>query len=808
MGCSTSRLDNEEVVLLCKERKKFMKRAVDQRYALATAHVCYIHSLRNIGIALRNFAEGESVEIVDGLEEVSCVASPVLTLPTNTTPEAIENGPVAAAAPLPSPSPSPSESSPSSPTQHPQKESLSSPTSSDTTPHMSSYDSPHYHRSVANHSMSYEERPLSPEGIRMDSYVLPQYGMHDFFGSTAPQVPLGTSANGSVSRRHYTPPPPSPPRNFAWEFFNPFIPLEDPFGFHEEKRLSRTSDDDLKQVREEEGIPDLEEDDQRDDDGSMEEEEEEKEAMQVEDWSVEDAAYAVNLSHSHEQPETYRVSAGGKEKNEKEELHIVENNESDEVINEQRVETTNAVSDEVISEQKDLAVLDSKRGRNLFDVMRDIEDQFIRAYDSGKEVARMLEANKVHYQSSLTEIKEHSAKVLNAITWHRSSSSSSPLSKSHIASCSKELIVNNSNDLGEDCGMISGSHASTLERLYAWEKKLYDEVKAGERTRITYERKCIQLRNQDSKGDDPQAVDKTRVAIKDLHTRIRVAIQAIDLVSKKIQKLRDEELQPQLAELLQGLMRMWKVMLESHQTQNQIINEARSLDKFVSGSICSESHRQATIQLEYELKKWHLSFSNWISAQKAYVESLNGWLLNCVIQEPEGSMKGRISFSPRRVGAPPIFSICKDWVPAFDKLPEQEVVDAIRYFAVNVRILWAQQDEEQRQKRKADNFAKSLDRRVTSLQRVDPQISLYEKHELEQGQAITADRKMSIESFRKNVEEGKSTLNTLQTGLTCIFVALTDFATVSLRTYEQLYTHSERPKLTYENVCTPHIKDD
>lgn len=25
--------------------------------------------------------------------------------------------------------------------------------------------------------------------------------------------------------------------------------------------------------------------------------------------------------------------------------------------------------------------------------------------------------------------------------------------------------------------MISGSHSSTLDRLYAWERKLYDEVK-------------------------------------------------------------------------------------------------------------------------------------------------------------------------------------------------------------------------------------------------------------------------------------------------------------------------------------------
>lgn len=32
-------------------------------------------------------------------------------------------------------------------------------------------------------------------------------------------------------------------------------------------------------------------------------------------------------------------------------------------------------------------------------------------------------------------------------------------------------------DFFEDFCMIAGSHASSLDRLYAWEKKLYDEVK-------------------------------------------------------------------------------------------------------------------------------------------------------------------------------------------------------------------------------------------------------------------------------------------------------------------------------------------
>lgn len=74
----------------------------------------------------------------------------------------------------------------------------------------------------------------------------------------------------------------------------------------------------------------------------------------------------------------------------------------------------------------------------------------------------------------------------------------------------------------------------------------------GERIRIAYEKKCIQLRNQDVNGDEPGAVDRTRAAIRDLHTRLKVSMHTVESVSMRIEKLRDEELHPQLLELLQG----------------------------------------------------------------------------------------------------------------------------------------------------------------------------------------------------------------------------------------------------------------
>ncbi|PNX68095.1 hypothetical protein L195_g055982, partial [Trifolium pratense] len=64
------------------------------------------------------------------------------------------------------------------------------------------------------------------------------------------------------------------------------------------------------------------------------------------------------------------------------------------------------VANENVGEQKGLAVLDTPaEGRELLEALKDIEDHFIRAYESGKNVTKMLEANRIPLHSSLEEIK-------------------------------------------------------------------------------------------------------------------------------------------------------------------------------------------------------------------------------------------------------------------------------------------------------------------------------------------------------------------------------------------------------------------
>lgn len=54
------------------------------------------------------------------------------------------------------------------------------------------------------------------------------------------------------------------------------------------------------------------------------------------------------------------------------------------------------------------------------------------------------------------------------------------------------------------------------------------------------------------KGDDPSSLEKTGATIRDLHTQIKVSIHSVEAISKRIETLRDEELQPQLLELVKG----------------------------------------------------------------------------------------------------------------------------------------------------------------------------------------------------------------------------------------------------------------
>lgn len=72
--------------------------------------------------------------------------------------------------------------------------------------------------------------------------------------------------------------------------------------------------------------------------------------------------------------------------------------------------------------------------------------------------------------------------------------------------------------------------------------------------RIIHERKCRKLKYLDESGAEAPKIESTRTSIRKLSTKIRIALQYIDSISNTINKLRDEDLCPQIDEFIQGLV--------------------------------------------------------------------------------------------------------------------------------------------------------------------------------------------------------------------------------------------------------------
>ncbi|KAF2300084.1 hypothetical protein GH714_008106 [Hevea brasiliensis] len=245
---------------------------------------------------------------------------------------------------------------------------------------------------------------------------------------------------------------------------------------------------------------------------------------------------------------------------------------------------------------------------------------------------------------------------------------------------------------------LNGSVASTfLKACFSCGKTLVKFKKASWMVRREYDVKRTILRQLESKGEHSSKIDKTRAVVKDLHSRIRVAIHRIDSISKRIEELRDKELQPQLEELIDGLSRMWVVMFECHKLQFHIISIAYT-NGSAKISIQSESHRQIVILLENELNSLSSCFTKWIGAQKSYLQAINDWLFKCVLLPEKPTKKKRKQQSPsltlRRSG-PPIYVTCGTWLDKLEALPAKQVVDATKGLAGETAHLLPRQEKNQ-----------------------------------------------------------------------------------------------------------------
>ncbi|XP_052186577.1 protein ROLLING AND ERECT LEAF 2-like [Diospyros lotus] len=693
MGATSSKIEEDKALQLCRERKKFVREALDGRCSLAATHVGYINMLRIVGTVLRKFAEPEAPNGSFSYTSASATQEP----PVRT------------------------ERSPSQLSLFSQTVSLNV----DATESMSPSCSPTSGQYQVNHmqfmgsvSEKVEEKPSTPiMGFIASSKILQRNKLH------STELPETQSTETT----------PFPSETPPWDYFGLSHPIDNQFSSQDRRGLNLDQELDnaniSSELREEEGISESEVDENKDHypgrENSQEDSEDEFDEPSTDTLvrSYENINRALNHSASSASPVTPAAKSleseteflDGQRHNSPDLSPLITMPSSVGVPNDIRRVLVNADGPENEVTPKD-----------FFSSMKEIENLFVKASECGLEVPRMLEANKFHFRPTsagkerlsttltffknclscgedLDQVQEEQAQTsVKYLTWHRTTSLH--FSSSLDPSGTRDDIEDPNSSAFDNFCMTSGSHASTLDRLYAWERKLYDEVKASKLVRKEYDLKCKLLRQLESKGEfssgEPSSrkfsirIDKTRAAVKDLHSRIRVAIHRIDSISKKIEELRDTELQPQLEELIQGLKRMWEGMSECHALQFQIISDTCNNGN-IKISLQSEAHREITIHLESELSLLISSFTNWIGAQKTYVKAINDWLSKCVcLPQQSSKRKRRMQLPPVRNYGPPIYVTCSVWLDLLDTLPSKDVVDSVRGLTTAVSNLLPRQKKQ------------------------------------------------------------------------------------------------------------------
>ncbi|XP_021298549.1 uncharacterized protein LOC110427380 [Herrania umbratica] len=728
MGCSQSKIENEEAVTRCKERKQFMKEAVAARNAFAAAHSAYAMSLKNTGAALSDYAHGE-----------------------------VQN------------------------------------------PNLSS----HSGQSVV--------------------------------GPPPPQPPL-------VDKLF---PPPPPPGNLSGD---PGVPIQ--------RSASMPIQMPLKGKQRETSTGTILEDEEEDDDlegsdrlvkrrsghyrgsgsGGRSRREVVEEAEEVEERVTSTTVQARAMQSQPSQDSTYYYffptedSVPGPSLGEVEEMGV-ENREVERKVLEEIPKAMEAEvvveekrrDEEVVTERGQRTAMEAekpvaamagvgkgtkkvgkvgvgssgekrlvKESFNLLQVFAELDDHFLKASESAHEVSKMLEATRLHYHSNFADNRghiDHSARVMRVITWNRSF---------------RGLKLDNADNVKDDFDSEENeTHATVLDKLLAWEKKLYDEVKAGELMKFEYQRKVATLNKLKKRGNS-EALEKAKAAVSHLHTRYIVDMQSMDSTVSEINRLRDDQLYPKLVQLVDGMATMWETMKVQHDFQSRIVTVLKNLDLSQSPKETSEHHHERTIQLLAIVQDWHMQFCKLVDHQKGYIKALNNWLrLNLV--PIESSLKEKVS-SPPRVETPPILRLLNAWQNQLEKLPDEIARSAINNFGHVIDTIMQHQLDEMKLKEKCEESKKELQKKERQfedwyhkyMQRRTPEELDPERTEDNPNNDAVAERQFMVEAVKKRLAEEeeayqrlciqvreKSMVN-LKTRLPELFKAMTEIAKACSKLYGEL----------------------
>ncbi|WVZ98385.1 hypothetical protein U9M48_043840 [Paspalum notatum var. saurae] len=769
MGCAQSRIENEESVARCKERRQLMKSAVAARNAFAAAHSAYACSLRDTGAALSEFAHGEGVPPPPPPPGAAAEAEAapggavsqggIGAAAAGVAGPAAEGGGAEMPPPLDSLPPPPPPLPDFSPSPAKIHRSISMPL-----PPSSARKSP-----AMLHSDSIREEDEDEDEVEEeeDDGHLDDRRQRLRHRQPVP-LPVSPPPPPETPVTPQPPPPPPPPHSSelksgvdTWDYF-----------FSMDEGMASVAPDD---------------------DEIMAEPGEEKyvAASPPRPPPSPPPPAAVPLSEDFdEEPRTPEMVTPSPSLPPKPPTSKKKKGKGKpKAAHHQHTESAPPVT--LVGGGKAGKVVPAEAPRvDLLRVLAEIDDSFLKASESAGEVSKVLEANRMHYHSNFADTRghiDHSARVMKIITWNRSFRG-----------------MQNGDDGKDDFENDEWETLATVvDKILAWEKKLYDEVKAGEIMKLEYQRKVALLNRQKKHNAAIEVLEKTKAAVTHLHTRYIVDMQSMDSTVSEIQHLRDNQLYPRLLDLADRMAKMWEDMHMHHANQLKTVLHLKSVDISDSNIETSDYHHSHTRQLRDIVDKWITNFADLMSYQKEYINALHSWLkLNLI--PIESSLKEKVA-SPPRMQQPPIKAFLQAWNEHLNKLPDDLAKTAIVSFRAVLETILGVQDEELKQKEICEQTRREYVRKARAFEDwyhkhsqrrtfdVDPETGEGTGHK----DAVT-EKKFAVESLKNKLDDEIEThnklskqvreksLSILKAHLPELFRALADFSNTSFEMYSKL----------------------
>ncbi|AQK94144.1 Golgin subfamily A member 4 [Zea mays] len=775
MGCAQSRIENEEAVARCKERRQLMKAAVASRNAFAAAHSAYACSLRDTGSALSEFAHGEGLPPPPPPEASADKAAPVAaqggigaaaTGASASGSDAIMPPPPPLDSLLPPPPPLP-DFSPSPAKIHRSISMPLPPSSGNRNPAMLRSDS------IREEDEDEAEREEEEE----DDGHLDDRRQRLRHRPPLPP-PLSPPPPDTPVTPQPPPPPPPPPSSemkagvATWDYF---------FSMDEGMASIAPDDEEIMAGPEEKYVPPL---------PPRPPHSPPLAAVPLsEEFEEEPRTPEMPIPPASLPPKPPKRSSKKKGKEKLKAAHH------------QHTESAPLVT--LVTGGKAGKLVTAEMPRvDLLRVLAEIDERFLKASESAGEVSKALEANRMHYHSNFADNRDRGQELVSqrlVVVGLLQSQVSSHTPLSHFS----QQLMKTASALKF---IEPWNHCGGWLLYIRWEEfwtLVAPNNMAGEIMKLEYQRKVALLNRQKKHNAAIEVLEKTKAAVTHLHTRYIVDMQSMDSTVSEIQYLRDNQLYPRLLDLTDRMAKMWEDMKIHHANQLKIVLNLKSVDIPDSNIETSDYHHSHTRQLRDIVDKWITNFTDFMNCQKEYINALYGWLkLNLI--PIESSLKEKVA-SPPRMQQPPIKAFLYAWHEHLAKLPDDLAKTAIVTFRAVLDTILGVQDEELKQKEICEQTRREYIRKARAFEDwchkhpqpraidVDPDSGEGTGHK-----DVVTEKRFAVESLKSKLDDEieshnklskqvrEKSLSILKAHLPELFRALTDFSDASFEMYSKL----------------------